>query len=459
MAYRTKVAIVYLLGFFVDLINMFIANVAYPAIGHALQASISQLAWISNGYLLGLTLVIPLSAWLAQRVGGRQIFMLSLVLFMLATTAAGRAGSIEELIGWRVIQGMGGGLLIPVGQTLTYQLFRSHERAGLSAAIMLVGLLAPALSPALGGLIVDHLDWRWAFFSNLPLAALALLLAILWLRNEPTASEVKRLDVTGLISACLALTLILLGLTQLSSTDPLWQGAILLLGGLLVFAYYLRHSLRHPHPLLNLRLVLDPQLRIAMIVYQCIPGLFIGVSLVAMLYLQNQLGISATQVGGLMIPWSLASFAAITLTGKVFNRCGPRPLFIAGCALQGLGMLALSQIGDAGQHSWQIFAFALMGLGGSLCSSTAQSCAFLTIADTQLADASALWNINRQLSFCFGVTLLSLLLNLLLSGNEPLAAYRYCFYLAAASTLFPMLLCLRITNRAIVRHLHAEQES
>ncbi len=165
MAYRTKVAIVYLLGFFVDLINMFIANVAYPAIGHALQASISQLAWISNGYLLGLTLVIPLSAWLAQRIGGRQVFLLSLVLFMLATTAAGRAGSIEALIGWRVIQGMGGGLLIPIGQTLTYQLFRSHERAGLSAAIMLVGLLAPALSPALGGLIVDHLDWRWVFFS------------------------------------------------------------------------------------------------------------------------------------------------------------------------------------------------------------------------------------------------------------------------------------------------------
>jgi MFS family permease len=178
-----------------------------------------------------------------------------------------------------------------------------------------------------------------------------------------------------------------------------------------------------------------------------------------MLYLQNQLGMSATQVGGLMVPWSLASFAAITLTGKVFNRCGPRPLFIAGCALQGLGMLALSQIGDAGQHSWQIFAFALMGLGGSLCSSTAQSCAFLTVADTQLANASALWNINRQLSFCFGVTLLSLLLNLLLGHLEPLVAYRYCFYLAAASTLFPMLLCLRITNRAIVRHLHAEQES
>lgn len=92
---------------------------------------------------------------------------------MLATLGAGNAESIGALIGWRTLQGMGGGLLIPIGQTLTYQLYRSHERAGLSAAIMLVGLLAPALSPALGGWLVDRLDWRWVFFANLPLAALA----------------------------------------------------------------------------------------------------------------------------------------------------------------------------------------------------------------------------------------------------------------------------------------------
>nr|WP_315293188.1 MFS transporter [Serratia proteamaculans] len=459
MPYRIKVAIVYLLGFFVDLINMFIANVAYPSIGHALQASVGELAWVSNGYILGLTLVIPLSAWLAQRIGGRRVFLLSLTLFMLATTAAGYADSIGELIGWRVLQGMGGGLLIPIGQTLTYQLYRSHERAGLSAAIMLVGLLAPALSPALGGLIVDSLDWRWVFFANLPLAALALLLAALWLRSQVTEPQRKPLDVNGLLSACTALTLILLGLTRLGDADGLLQGALLLAAGALMLAYYLRRSLRIAQPLLNLRLMQDPLLRTSMMIYQCIPGLFIGVSLVAMLYLQNQLGMRAAQVGSLMLPWSLASFLAITLTGKKFNRLGPRPLFIVGCLLQGLGILTLSQIAHAGDHGLQLAAFALMGFGGSLCSSTAQSSAFLQIADEQLADASALWNINRQLSFCLGVALLSLLLNLLLEHFSPAAAYKICFYLAAASTLVPLLLCLRIANRAIVHRLNTQQEA
>lgn len=459
MPYRIKVAIVYLLGFFVDLINMFIANVAYPSIGHALQASVGELAWVSNGYILGLTLVIPLSAWLAQRIGGRRVFLLSLTLFMLATTAAGYAGSIGELIGWRVLQGMGGGLLIPIGQTLTYQLYRSHERAGLSAAIMLVGLLAPALSPALGGLIVDSLDWRWVFFANLPLAALALLLAALWLRPQAAELQRKPLDVNGLFSACTALTLILLGLTRLGDADGLLQGALLLAAGALTLAYYLRRSLRIAQPLLNLRLMQDPLLRTSMMIYQCIPGLFIGVSLVAMLYLQNQLGMHAAQVGSLMLPWSLASFLAITLTGKKFNRLGPRPLFIVGCLLQGLGILTLSQIAHAGDYGLQLTAFALMGFGGSLCSSTAQSSAFLQIADEQLADASALWNINRQLSFCLGVALLSLLLNLLLEHFSPAAAYKICFYLAAASTLVPLLLCLRIANRAIVHRLNTQQEA
>lgn len=458
MPYRTKVAVVYLLGFFVDLINMFIANVAYPAIGHGLGASVSELTWVSNAYILGLTLVIPLSAWLAEKVGGHRVFLLSLGIFLVATLGAGGAQSIGQLIGWRLLQGMGGGLLIPVGQTLAYQLYRPHERAGLSAAIMLVGLLAPAISPALGGLIVDTLSWRWVFYANLPLALLALLLAALWLRRESSTQTRTPLDAIGLLSGCSALLLILLGLTRLAESDGLASGLVMLAGGLVMLAGYVRHSLQHSHPLLNLRLVLNPLLRNAMMIYQAIPGIFIGVNLVAMLYLQNQLGMNAAHVGSLMIPWSLASFMAITFTGKQFNRFGPRPLLITGCIMQGLGILVLSQVGSAQQYPLLLLAFAMMGFGGSLCSSTAQSCAFLQVNDAQLAQASALWNINRQLSFCLGIALLSLLLNKLQENMPATLAWHWCFYLAAASALIPAVLCLRIPNRAIVRQLNAQKE-
>ncbi|TNV13105.1 multidrug efflux MFS transporter [Buttiauxella sp. B2] len=458
MRYRTKVTIVYLLGFFVDLINMFIANVAYPAIGHGLGASVSELSWVSNAYILGLTLVIPLSAWLAQRLGGRAVLLISLSSFLLATFGAGTAQSIGQLIGWRLLQGMGGGLLIPVGQTLTYPLYGRHERAALSAAIMLVGLLAPALSPAIGGVIVDSLSWRWVFFANLPLAFIALLLAAAWLQKEPRTTQPATLDFIGLASGCGALMLTLLGFTMLAQSGQMLSGIVLLVCAMVLFTGFVRHSLRHPQPLINLRLVKDPLLRNAMMIYQCIPGMFIGVSLIAMLWLQNLLNLSATRVGSLMVPWSIASLLAIMFTGKQFNRVGPRPILITGCLLQGLGILVLAQIHSANQYPLLLAAFAMMGFGGSLCSSTAQSCAFLQVADDQLGQASALWNINRQLSFCVGIALLSLLLNTLLEKLPPTTAYQWCFYLAATSTLFPALLCLRIANGAILRQLNAQKE-
>lgn len=119
MTYRSKVATVFLLGFFLDLINMFIASVAFPAMGRTLHASVGELAWVSNGYIAGLTTVLPFGARLSQQFGARRVFLLSLSLFSLGALAAGMADSLISLVMWRALQGMGGGLLIPLGQALT----------------------------------------------------------------------------------------------------------------------------------------------------------------------------------------------------------------------------------------------------------------------------------------------------------------------------------------------------
>ncbi|OTA21890.1 drug-export protein [Xenorhabdus beddingii] len=459
MTYRMRVASVYLLGFFIDLINMFIANVAYPDIGRHFNVPVSQLAWVSSGYILGLTLVIPMSSWLAKRLGSKRLFMLSLVIFIIGTFGVGSASSVENLIGWRWVQGLGGGLLIPIGQTMTYLLYRRHERARLSAAVMLVGLMAPALSPVIGGILVDSVNWRWVFWASLPLAFVALILAGCWLKQDIQTTSTERLDVSGLITACSALTLILLGLTYMGETQYLSQGTLMFVAGIALMMWYVRRSLRKTEPLLNLRLVKEPMLRTAMLIYQFIPGIFTGVSLVAMLYLQNQLGMHATHVGAMMIPWALASFTAISLTGKTFNRLGPRPLFITGCLVQGVGIGLLVLISSASDVILTVSAYALMGFGGSLCSSTAQSSAFIYIKNPELADASALWNINRQVSFCFGVTLISLLLNVLLnsSGIPQNQAYHLCFVFAASSVIIPVLICLRIANRNVILTLNQEK--
>lgn len=459
MTYRARVASVYLLGFFVDLVNMFIASVAYPEIGRQFDAPVSQLAWISNSYILGLALVIPLSSWLAKRIGARRLLMFSLLVFIIATCGVSASFSVPQLIAWRGVQGMGGGLLIPIGQTMTYALYRSHERAKLSSAVMLVALLAPALSPAIGGMFVDSLSWRWVFLASLPFAVVALMLARCWLKPDAPAEKGARLDLSGLVSASVSLTLILVGLTLLGESHHAQRGAVLLLIGSVVMGGYVRAAMKKTSPLLNLRLIKEPLFRTSMLIYQFVPGIFTGVSLIAMFYLQNQLGMSAAKVGAMMLPWALASFVAITLTGKIFNVLGPRPLFIIGCLIHSVGIGLLALTGHTAHTLVAVLAFILMGFGSSLCSSTAQSAAFIRMANEDLADASALWNINRQLSFCLGVTFISLLFNVIADTGLPVdQAYHLGFILAACSAVIPLFCCFRIANKSIIFTLNQEQK-
>lgn len=206
-----------------------------------LHTSISALAWVSNGYIAGLTLIVPFSALLSRYLGARRLIMLSLILFSIAAAAAGFADSLYELVFWRIVQGAGGGLLIPVGQALTWQQFKPYERAKVSSAVMMVALLAPACSPAVGGLLVETCGWRWVFFATLPVAVITLLLAYLWLKADSTTMASTRL--------------------------------------------------------LHLPLLADTLLRFAMIVYLCVPGMFIGISVVGMFYLQSIAQLSPAAAG------------------------------------------------------------------------------------------------------------------------------------------------------------------
>ncbi|WP_438868307.1 MFS transporter [Pseudomonas sp. L1(2025)] len=392
MTYRSKVAWIFLLGFALDLVNMFVATIAYPDIALELHASVTQLARVSNAYMLGLTVIIPFSVWLAAMLGERNLIATSLLLFAGASVMVGQAGSIEALIGWRLLQGLGGGLLIPVGQALAYRHFPAVERSSLTARVMSVALLVPALSPALGGVIVDSVSWRWIFYANLPLALITLLLAMLWIKPDVPATVRPALDVGSIF-----------------------------------------------------RQIRSPMLRVAMLVYLCIPGVFIGTSLIAILYLRG-LGYDATQTGALMLPWAMASALAIYLSKKLFNRCGPKPLLLVGMALQCVGILLLNQ------PTWAIPAYALMGLGGSLCSSTAQTLAFLDIGAERMGHASALWNINRQVSFCLGTAALSALLS-------ALDSFAITFTIAAALTLLPLFAVLRLDASRVRTLLHPASEA
>ncbi|KOY01069.1 MFS transporter [Pseudomonas nunensis] len=436
MAYRSKVALVYLLGFALDLLNMFVATIAYPDIARELHASVTELAWISNAYMLGLTLIIPMSVWLAARLGERRLILGSLLVFGIASALVAQAGSIESLIGWRLLQGLGGGLLLPVGQALAYRQFPPAQRAHFTGVVLLVALMVPALSPAAGGLIVEELSWRWIFYLNVPVALLAVSLGMLWLKPDQASSERPTLDARGLLLAVSGLSLMLIALSLLSEPDTRAFGLLGLVLSAAVTALYVRDGWRKPAAILDLQLIKNPSLRLAMLIYLCVPGIFTGTNLIAVLYLHG-LGFGAAQTGALMLPWAAGSGVAIMLGKRTFNRIGPKPLLIAGMVLQCLGIVLLMRI-EPPAGSLLIIAYAVMGLGGSLCSITAQTLAFVGIAPEKMGHSSALWNINRQLGFCLGAALLSSLLGAL--GTD---GFNYCFLAAALITLVPIAAVLR----------------
>ena len=449
MAYRSKVALVYLLGFALDLLNMFAASIAYPDIARQLHASVTQLAWITNAYMLGLTLIIPMSVWLAARVGERRLILGSLLVFAIASGLVAQAGSIESLIGWRLLQGLGGGLLLPVGQALAYREFPATQRAHFTGVVLLVALMVPALSPAAGGLIVQALSWRWIFYLNMPMALLAFGLGLLWLKPDQPTRERPTLDARGLLLAVSALSLLLIAVSLASATATRHlAGAVLLLSAI-TLCVYVRDGWRKPGAVLDLQLIKNPSLRLAMLIYLFVPGIFTGTNMLAVLYLHD-LGFGAAQTGALMLSWAAASGLAIMLGKRSFNRVGPKPLLIAGMLLQSLGIVTLMQIEQPAAGPL-IIAYALMGLGGSLCSSTAQTLAFLDIPADRMGHASALWNINRQVSFCVGAAVLSAVLS-------ALDSYAITFTMAAGLTLLPLFAVLRLDASRVRRLLHPSSE-
>lgn len=443
---RARIATLYLLGFAVDLANMFIFNAALPALQRELGASVAELAWVGTIYMLGLTVAIPLGSWLARRIGERRVFVASLLIVAAGGIGGGMASGIVTLLAWRLVQGLGGGLLVPVGQSMAYRAYPPEHRAHLTAVVMTVALLVPALSPAIGGIAADHVSWRWVFIGIAPPAVAIAGLTLVWAPIDRLAGVKPALDIRGFLLSAITLFCLPLGLTLISQRGSAFQAMIILVLAVVAGAAYVRHALRSREPLLDLRLLSDRMLRTGSIIYLCVPGVFTGVNLIASLYFQDRLGLTATQTGMMMLPWAGASFVAIMSTRKLFASRGPRPLFLVGMAVTSASVLLLATPFVA-QLPIRIASFIAMGFGASLCTSTAQTAAFTSVHTERMAEASALWNINRQLSFSLGGSVFGGLLGLFLATNGGAGTaipYRICFVIASILMLLPLPFVLRL---------------
>lgn len=459
MTYRYRLATVFLMGFFVDCINIFMPAVALPTIAAEFHVGISAGAWVANAYMLGLTLAIPLAPWLADRWGARGLMAGSMLAFALAAWACGEAGSFGQLVGWRFIQGMAGGLVIPVGQALAFNRFQGPERARVSTLVMAVALIAPALSPWLGGLIVDHGSWRWVFHSNIALALAAAGLAWLWVREAPaTARQRPDLKGLGLVSAALAAWL--LGMSLYGAGQGSGQGLALawlgMAAGLAFTVLYAIHARKTAHPIVELQLLKSPRLRMSVAVYHAIPGVFTGVNLLNIFYLQDMLHLSAQATGRFMMVYACGALVSMLVGGRLYNRAGARPLFIASMVLHSLGIAALAAVAAPADPWLLAAAYGLMGLGGGLGANTAQTTALLDFDGRQTQQASVIWNLNRQMAFSVGAAFFLMVFNTLATRLDAGRAYHMTFLIASLAGLVPL---LKLRSLHTPKDHHARQQA
>jgi len=452
---RISVAAVYVAAQFMSIMDSTVVNVALPTLANRFRVPSASIDAVVVGYLISLAVFIPASGWLGDRWGTKRIFLCALGLFSLASALCGLAGSFNELVLFRVLQGAGGGMLTPVGMAMLYRTFPPAQRMQASRILIIPTVIAPAVGPVLGGLLVDRLSWRWIFFVNVPIGLAALLFGLVFLR-EHRESLPGRFDLPGFLLAGTGFPLVMYALTEGSThgwTSPRILAAAA--AGVLVLAAFVTVELRTQEPMVQLRLLANRLFCTITAVLVVSTAGFLGLLFLVPLFLQEARGASALSSGLTTFPEALGVLLSTQLVARLYPRIGPRRLMMAGMIGVAVMMTLLSLVGLR-TSAWVVRALMfLTGAGMAYVFLPMQAAAFATISPSATGRASTLFNALRQLGAAMGVAVLSGVLAVVGptrlgaagTARPHLAAYHAAFLTAAAFALLAALLALAIPDR------------
>jgi EmrB/QacA subfamily drug resistance transporter len=446
-AYVWRISAVVIVGSIMSILDTTIVNVALDTLGRELHSSITNIQWVVTGYMLSLAAVIPVSGWAARRFGAKPVYILSLILFTAGSALCGLATSSTELILFRVLQGIGGGMILPVGQLMMAEA-AGPKRMGRVMSIMAVpAMLAPILGPTIGGLILDSTTWRWIFYVNLPIGIVAVVSALRVLPRvdrKPT----ERLDYLGLALMATGLPLITYGLAEIGTTGSFTSDRVVfpIIGGLLLVAVFAFHALRIPRPLLNLRLYRRSTFASASIAMFFVAAALFGGMILLPYYWQTIRHESVVIAGLLLAPQGIGAALAMPFAGKLTDRIGGGPPALLGVCLTALATIPLGLIGAHTSIAYLCAVMVVRGVGIGFAFMPAMSAAFAALDRSELSDATPQLNVLQRVGGSIGTAVLAVVLQRSLTGQHTLAgaasAYGTAFWWGAGLTALAIVPCI-----------------
>ncbi len=422
-----KIAGVVVLGAIMSILDITVVNVALPTFqsvfGSSTDAPIaySTVAWTVTAYTLALATVIPLTGWAADRFGTKRLYLMALALFTAGSVLCATATSIDMLIGFRVLQGLGGGMLMPLGMTIMTRAAGPQRMGRLMAILGVPMLLGPILGPILGGWLIENASWHWIFLINVPIGAVALVYAW-WALPRDTPEPSESLDVLGVVLMSPGLALFLFGISSIPEKGTMNAPKVyvtMTLGAALI-GLFVWHAFRPAHPLLDLRLFRNRNLTVATVTMFLFAAAFFGGLLLVPTYFQQIRGESTLHAGLLVAPQGIGAMLTMPIAGALVDKVPVGRIAPFGLLTIIIGMFSLTQISSTTSYTVLIAILFVMGLGMGATMMPIMTSAMKTLTSHEVARGSTLLNIVQQIASSVGVAIMSVLLTNHLK-DSPLA--------------------------------------
>ena len=392
-----------LIGAFMSILDTSIVNVAIPTIMNVFNVGTSDAQWVATIYMLALGVVVPMSGWLGDKLGFKRLYIIAVAAFTFGSLLCALSWSLESLIVARVLQALGGGMIMPTTMAMIYRMVPRDKIGGAMGIFGIALLVAPAIGPTLGGYLVEYVDWRWIFTINIPIGIIGILLSVAFL---PDFGKMKtgKFDFGGAITSAIGLFCLLLALSKGSDWGWTSEGTILLFYlSVTMLGLFVYLELTTPNPLLELRVFKYRTFTFAnLTVIVTTIGLFAGLFYLP-LFLQTIRGLGAMQTGLLLMPGALVSGLMMPLTGRLYDKVGPRALVVVGLLLLGLLTYTFSFINIQTSYATITLWIVLRGGVMALANMPAQTAALAVIPNELVSRASAMTNIVRNVASSFGI--------------------------------------------------------